>query len=337
MIEEKNFQLRLHDISFLFVLCLDSIERLENIIGSLNFLIKNFEITIVVLEIAPYKKIETKKLLGKNIQYQFFKDSDSIFHRTRYINQMVLEATTQFISVWDTDVIIAPGQIIQGFELLASVEADFVIPYDKHALDTTPIIRKLFLEDGEIETLEQNRSKMKEMYAPNPLDGAFMANREAYIEAGMENEDFYGWGMEDGERFYRWQRLGYKIKRVPGPLYHLSHGRGINSMFHNPDQGLWKRRETLKAKRLIENGTSYSGSVELIVNGEVVSTQNLTVPAGPQYVQEGYSLVGNTSFDVSGYSSEDIISVEISTSQCKTTEGGTACNIIPNSYNIIVE
>jgi len=217
----------------------DTVERLENLLAVTRFISKSTPYMISVLECAPYCNELIKTLLSEEIDYNFIEAKDTILHRTQYINHMTKESTTKYIAIWDADIIIAPKQAYQVLEWIKSGEADFVIPYDKHALDTTPIIRKLFLEDGEIETLEQNRSKMKEMYAPNPLDGAFMANREAYIEAGMENEDFYGWGMEDGERFCRWQRLGYKIKRVPGPLYHLSHGRGVNSMFHTPDQGLW--------------------------------------------------------------------------------------------------
>ncbi len=232
----------------------DTVERLENIRTVVNFLFQHGFQNISVLEAAALCNGFVKELLGKRINYSFIKDEDLVFHRTRYINKMVSEATTPYVAIWDTDVIVPAKQVAEALRWLETGEADFAYPYDKPFLDTTPIIRKLFLEDGKIETLEQNRKKMKELYAPNPLGGAFLANRDAYIKSGMENEDFYGWGMEDGERFYRWQKLGYKIKRVPGPLYHLTHGRGINSMFHNPDQGLWKRKETLKAKRMAGQG-----------------------------------------------------------------------------------
>lgn len=241
------------DITFLILVRLDSIERLENILIVTEY-ISGLKFPILVLESSSFNNRILIKLLKKEVQYSFREDYDPILFRTKYLNQMVQSVKTPLIAVWDSDVIVSFDQIITAIQLLTNSEADFVIPYKKQALDTTPIIRKLFLEDGKLETLEQNRKKMKEMYAPNPLGGAFLANRESYIKAGMENEDFYGWGMEDGERFYRWQRLGYNIKRVPGPLYHLSHTRGINSTFHNPDQGLWKRKEALKAKRITGYG-----------------------------------------------------------------------------------
>ena len=47
----------------------------------------------------------------------------------------------------------------------------------------------------------------------------------------MENEKFYGWGPEDGERLKRWKILEMRLMRVKGPMFHLFHPRGINSMF----------------------------------------------------------------------------------------------------------
>lgn len=77
---------------------------------------------------------------------------------------------------------------------------------------------------------------MIEMYSPNPVGGGFLAKRKAYMEAGMENERFYGWGREDGERINRWKILKYRYVRVPGPLFHLTPERGLNSRFHSSKQ-----------------------------------------------------------------------------------------------------
>ena len=235
----------LMDVTFLFLVRLDTIDRLENILASTDFLSSNFETNIRLSEYSSYNNGLLKKLLHKNIRYTFHEDHDPVLFRTKYINQMTGSVDTPFIAVWDADIIISAGQIIMAVELLRNSEASFVYPYEKYALDTSPILRKIFLRESRIEFLEQNMKKMKEMYPPNPLGGAFLANLNAYKESGLENEKFYGWGLEDGERFYRWESLGYKIKRVPGPLFHLSHGRGLNSSFHDADQQMLKRKEIL--------------------------------------------------------------------------------------------
>jgi hypothetical protein len=168
---------------------------------------------------------------------------------TRFLNQMTKKVETPFVAVWDTDVIVPVNQVVKAAELLKNGEADFVYPYETYFLDSSSILRKMYFQFRKIEILEQNRKKMKELYLPNPVGGAFLASLKAYKDAGLETESFYGWGLEDGDRYYRWLNLGYKVKRVPGPLFHLSHGRGINSVFHNADQQMFKRREVLGVRR----------------------------------------------------------------------------------------
>ena len=65
------------------------------------------------------------------------------------------------------------------------------------------------------------------------VGGAVFAQTEKYLQAGMENEDFYGWGLEDGERHYRWLSFGYRIYRSEGCLFHLSHPRDQKGMFRS--------------------------------------------------------------------------------------------------------
>ncbi len=235
----------LNDVTFLFLVRLDSVDRLENLLVTTEFINKNFETNITVKECSALNNGILEKLLSKNINYTFQEDNDPVLFRTRHLNLMSLEVRTPLVAIWDADVIISDRQILLGIELLRKGEADFVIPYEKFALDTSSIIRKMFLAEKRLELFDQNRKKMKEMYPPNPLGGAFICNLETYKEAGLENENFYGWGLEDGERFYRWGSLGYRLKRVPGPLYHLSHERGLNSRFHDADQQILKRKEVL--------------------------------------------------------------------------------------------
>ena len=66
--------------------------------------------------------------------------------------------------------------------------------------------------------------------------GAILVNVQKYIEAGMENERFYGWGPEDFERYDRWEGLNYKIYRSEGCIYHLSHPRDMNGKYNSQHQ-----------------------------------------------------------------------------------------------------
>ncbi len=235
----------------------DSIDRIENLVVTTGFLKSNLDAEICVIEANSYDNKILHALLSRNVSLDFIQDSDPIFHRTQYINQLTRKLITPYIGIWDSDVICPIEQLNKAIEILQNNEADFVYPYDKYFLDTSPILRQLYLKTRDFNFLLKNMKKMKEMYPPNPLGGAFLANMKAYRESGFENENFYGWGLEDGERYHRWEKLGYRIKRVSGPLFHLSHGRGINSTFHDSDQNINKRRELMNVvrARVTENKT----------------------------------------------------------------------------------
>lgn len=94
------------DLTFLVLIRIDTIDRLENVLAITQFLNSTFEFTIKMLECAPFNNGILKKNLDKTIQYSFQKDHDPILHRTKYLNQMIRSVETPFVAVWDTDVIV---------------------------------------------------------------------------------------------------------------------------------------------------------------------------------------------------------------------------------------
>ncbi len=233
----------LSDITFLFIVRLDTIERLENTLISSSFILKYFKTNIVVWEISEYCNGCLKTLLDSKIKYNFIQEDDPILHRTKYLNRMMEVVTTPFVSIWDVDVIVHPEQIKASMEILRSKKAEFVYPYTDTFLDTSFILRKLFIKnDLDINILLMNQNKMFVLYKPNPVGGAFLCNVDSYKRSGLENEKFYGWGVEDGERYRRWRKNGFLIERATGPLFHLTHPRGMNSSAPHPDQLITKRR-----------------------------------------------------------------------------------------------
>lgn len=234
------------DVTFLIRIRVDSMDRLENLLMVVDFIRSYFDSYIHVMETAKYNNHILEKLLQEEVTFTFAEDYDSIYHYTKYMNQMVKNCDTPFIAVWEADVVVPIEQMAQSINLLRKDEADFVSPYKEKAFDTTRILRELYFKTQDINLLQENKGKMIEMYSPNPVGGGFLANREKYIEAGMENEKFYGWGREDGERINRWKILGYRYKRVNGPLFHLTHERGINSRFHSSKQDDIKASEVFR-------------------------------------------------------------------------------------------
>jgi len=246
MIIDMKDKLDLTDVTFLIPVRLDSTTRIENLLMVLDFLHYNFNTNIHILEASSYCNNILLKLLHEKISYDFVEDYDPIFHRTKYINLMVKDCNSPFVAVWDADVIVPIEQIITSVQWLRKKNTDFVSPYKNKFLDTTYILRELYLKTRDIQMLLRNENKMTAMYTPNPVGGVFFVNRTKYIKAGMENEYFYGWGREDGDRINRWVILGFIYKRVDGPLFHFTHDRGINSSFHSPEQDNIKYAEIIR-------------------------------------------------------------------------------------------
>lgn len=227
----------LNDVTFLIPIRLDSINRLENLLLCTNFLLKNFHCKIIVLEASDYNNGIIKRLLNKNIDYFFVEDKDQVFHRTKYLNQMTMRVTTTYVGIWDADVIIDSHQIINSIDLLRKDIYDVVYPYDGHFYDTSDILREHFCIYKNIKYLIRNKTKMDLIYGSNTKGGAIFIVTDKYRIAGLENERFYGWGPEDFERFDRWTNFGFRITRIEGCLFHLTHLRGINSGFRNNEEG----------------------------------------------------------------------------------------------------
>ncbi len=232
----------LKDMTFLIPIRIDTMIRLENILLSVRYLLRNFETNIIILESSDYQNNILSELIDKHIQYIFVEDKDPVFHRTKYLNIMTRKSTTPFVSIWDADVIIPKSQIIDSVQKLRE-GFDVAFPYDGNFYDTTDIIRELYFRTKSIKVLSKNKDKMTLIYGDQMKGGAIFVNKKAYVQAGMENEKFYGWGPEDWERHERWKVFEYKMHCSDGCLFHLTHPRGNNSTFRSDDQKINSKRQ----------------------------------------------------------------------------------------------
>lgn len=230
-----------NDVVFLLIARFDSIDRLENALMVVEYLVNNFDANIYFWEFSHSDNGIFRKLAPKEVKYTFVYEADPVFHMTKYRNMMVRSVKEKFVSIWDIDIVAPVNQVTKSIELLR-YGVDFVLPYENTCYDTSREIRNLYFKNRNIDFLLQNTAFMTELYPPICVGGAFFANRHAYIQSGLEREQFYGWGLEDGERYNRWKVQKQKMERVPGPLFHLTHSRGVNSYIPSTDFRLIKHR-----------------------------------------------------------------------------------------------
>lgn len=240
----------LRDVTFLIIIRLDSLERLENLLSVIRFLKRSFETNIHLLECDRRPNPILLKVMPRGLRYVFYQDYDPVLYRTRRLNQALGMIDTEFVSIWDADVIVPSRQVLMAVDSLRKKEYDFVYPYKTFFLDVPLFIKEQFIKTNNVNALLKNMDKMPQLYQPNPCGGAFLCDMKSYRNSGFENEGFYGWGIEDGERFSRWQDMGYRINQIPGPLFHLTHPRGLNSSSSEPSQMEILRK--YKLKKLLE-------------------------------------------------------------------------------------
>lgn len=231
-------------VTFIIPVRIDSKERETNLDWVVEQLSQRRNTTILILE-ADIESCYKLKKEYEHVVYYFVEDHDPVFHRTRYLNRLISLAETSIIGVWDTDVILSDKQIEEAIATIGDKKAVLCYPYDGQFCSLS--------EQGSIllkaETVFNFSSFLEEdlsFVATNSLGGAFFINKDFYLQAGGENEYFYGWGCEDLERCKRIEILGGTVSRISGKLYHLYHPRNKNSWYGNTELEKRNRKEFLK-------------------------------------------------------------------------------------------
>lgn len=228
----EDQRLDLGDITFTIPVTLDHNDRKKNLDLSLCHLQKYIK--------AQYHVGECK---GQNFEYmsQYAKYTHfdySEFHRTKMLNQMAEMATTPYIANWDCDIFLPPMQLWLTAEVLRA-GGKMVYPYDGRfaRMDRSPWFNRIEsqVDIGMVGDASLSRRDIKES-----VGGAVLWNKQSYIEYGMENEYMVSYAPEDVERYERAFKLGCKIDKVGGVLYHMDHFKGPDSHNGNPNFAISK-------------------------------------------------------------------------------------------------
>ncbi|UCS95061.1 hypothetical protein KZP23_08640 [Echinicola marina] len=251
-------KINLKDLSFLIPVRIDHPDRLFNLEVIIAYLRKYFDTSIWIWENDVNQKVPN--WIKENTHYRFESSHEGVFRRTRINNKLIKACDTPLAVLYDTDVIILPKQLINSVEMIRQQEARFSLPYDGRFVQVDRYHRKLFAKLLEPAILMESLSAFAvDTYLS--VGGCFIFDRAAYRKCGMENEGIAGWGHDDAERVKRLGKLGQRIYRPEGPLFHLWHKRMANSWFYDNNQAVKSSQtylQTCKADKeelesLIEN------------------------------------------------------------------------------------
>jgi len=236
---------KLADVTFVIPVRIDSQERSWNVDILLDFFIRHFDSKIIVMEADRYQRYFVKKD-NCRIRYFFEEDHRPIFQHTLCLNQLYRKVDTPIIAGWDTDILVAPEQIVKTVEQIRKGNAVMGLAYDGQAIQTTPQLAGLYHVMKNFDIF-RNAGELKPMYGDLSVGGAFIFDKKKYLQAGGENEFFTGWGPEDIERVKRIEILySQPVYRAEGCAYHLWHPRYINSGYADEQSEINGKKEYLK-------------------------------------------------------------------------------------------
>lgn len=245
---EEDIPQDLNDVSILIPVRIDSEERKTNLETLIRYYRERTNVHFIIWEADASQKLKMKE--DAFLIYKFQEDSDPIFHHTHYRNEMIKQARTPIIAVWDTDVFVSLPQLYQAANCIRRQKVVLSYPFDGVCYSISPEMSRLFRKKPDIRYLEIFRTECRTVFGMLTVGGVFLADRLQYEKAGMENENFYGWGPEDAERLKRITLLELPVCRIQGDLFHLWHPRKLNSGFANKKRNLAGKREFLRICRM---------------------------------------------------------------------------------------
>ena len=258
----------LKSCTFIIPVRIESEDRIRNIITVLCYLLDNFDAKVILKEVDQEPIFEEELLLQiteyvgdsiKNLTHVFEQSNDPVFYRMQILNEMIDMADTSVIANYDGDVLFKPETYVNSVKMIED-GYDIVYPYgfgeyQKQVFADDELVSEFLSNDCDFSILD---SKSR-MYDAQYGHVQFL-NRKSYIEAGMENENFRGSSPEDKERYYRFEKMGYKVGRIDDQVYHLEHSRGNNS-WPNSVQGnpymrenfdVWEILQKMDKKQLLD-------------------------------------------------------------------------------------
>lgn len=240
------------DLTYILPTRIESKDRLKNIITSVTYLLKNFpESKVIVKEVSESNIFESnalpiieKYVNVSNLRYIFEESNDDLFHKTRILNDLILEADTKIICSHDVDVIYPISSHKTSYDLINQDEFDVVYPYGcgvyQYQVDYPEEIFNSFIESEFDIGIIQPKCRTES----STIGWTQFYSKEKVISGGLWNENFLSWGAEDCEFYFRFNCLGYRVGRISDWIWHFEHSRTHNSHYHNPkfmdNHNLWQ-------------------------------------------------------------------------------------------------
>lgn len=147
----------LTDTTFIIPVRIDSMIRLENLLMSVDSIVRYFRTRILIMEASSYQnEIIPSLIKDDTVKYTFLVDKDPVFYKTKYLNILAKQVDTPLVCIWDADVILDHLQILDAVKQLRTRTSDVAYPYDGNFLDTSDILREHYWLHRDLDFLKKS-------------------------------------------------------------------------------------------------------------------------------------------------------------------------------------
>lgn len=211
-------------------------QRERNLWIVLNQLSRAGLSVLVVEQHTPGRSLSLRKkieeMYNNRIKHMSVAVSDTQIHKSLLINRGVQSVSKPYVWVNDADCLLDFEHVIKQLP----DQFDFIQPFHMAADLTWNETRGLH-QTGKLKLeTHMNRRVLKTYGALS-----FMFNKDKFIEIGMMDEQFVGWGVEDVELMHRLGKKGYTPQTIHNPAFHL---------WHTPVKPNYKNWETTSALKI---------------------------------------------------------------------------------------
>jgi len=216
-------KIKMQDVSIVFPVKLESVDRKVNLYTVFNYLQKIVDAKFIICEESTVQVPQVLSEFSGQFEYIHTKiRADEHFHKAKIINLLVKTAKTPFVMVNDSDVVITYEQYKTAAEVITRNNNIVILPYDQ-LLRRIPKNKRNLI--SQLHTMKDFDCLGSTTHVHPPEGGCVLFKKDVFESVGGMNEFFINYGPEDAELIYRFVCLGYPLVRINGPIFHLEHDR----------------------------------------------------------------------------------------------------------------
>ncbi len=191
--------------------------------------------------------------LFKSFKVVWNNSEGKLYNLALAVNKGVMATTTPYFAMFDSDCLTKKENIGMAIALL-DVGFDVVHPFNRRVTDI--VDKKKFIQAYDFKTVKS--PEQIRLWADG---GIVFWNKISFINIGMKNEYFDGWGGEDNETTLRANMLQINQYRIDDTLYHLYHHRTLQRTETNYEQ-FQKTKEIENKEDLLEEINKWPWVIE---------------------------------------------------------------------------